>query len=299
MNKKIIISAVLALALTACGGFQSRAKNPKDAARIGNSKTIVFIHGLYLTPRSWAHWKTFFEERGYTVHAPAYPHFDQEPAAMRAAHPDPKIAALTLEDSKAHLRAFIKKLPEKPILIGHSMGGMQAQLFLSEGIAAGAVVLDSAPPHGVVSPLTAARHGLDFLRTSWHIVSPFASDDEPIMLSEEEFAWSFTNEVPRAEQRKIYDQHYVPASRRLARGALDKKIASLDFSKPRGPLLLIAGEKDRTVPPSVVRLNFSEYELSAGITEYKEFPGRGHYIAGMAGWQEVANFALAWIERNR
>ena len=298
--KSTMIASLLALALGACSsGVATEAKIPADGARIGDSRTIVFIHGLYPTPRSWNHWKTFFEARGYTVHAPAYPHFDQDPAAMRAAHPDPAVAALDLEDSKAHLRTFIEGLPERPILIGHSMGGLQTQIFLSEGLAAGAIVLDSVAPYGVVSPLTAGKHGLDFLRSAWPITSPFAGDDEPIMLSEEDFAWSFTNGVPAAEQSKIYAEHYVPASRRLARGALNKDAAFVDFSKPRGPLLLVAGEKDRIVPPSIVQANFAEYDMAAGITEYKEFAGRGHFIAGMAGWEEVAGFALEWIERNR
>ncbi len=297
--KRTTISLLLALGLGACSNFQTAVQSPPDATRIGGTRTIVLIHGLYLTPRSWDPWKEYLEERGYTVHAPAYPLFDQEPAAMRAANPDPAVAALSMNDSKAHLRAFIEKLPEKPILIGHSMGGLHAQVFLSEGIAAGAIVLDSAPPYGIVSPLTAAQHGLDFMRTSWPIINPFAGDDEPMTMTEEEFAWAFTNGVPRAEQREIYEKHFVPASRRLARGALDEEIANVDYSRPRGPLLLIAGEKDRIIPPSIVRSNFGEYETSAGITEYKEFAGRGHYIGGQAGWEEVADFALAWIERNR
>ncbi|MEQ9363930.1 MAG: alpha/beta fold hydrolase [Leptospirales bacterium] len=298
-NKTIFLPVLLALALGACGNFQNATRSPVDALRIGDSRTIVLIHGLYLTPRSWDHWKKFFQGRGYTVHAPAYPRFDQDPAAMRAAHPDPAVAALSMKDSKASLRAFIEDLPEKPILIGHSMGGLHAQIFLSEGLAAGAVVLDSAPPYGIVSPLTAARHGLDFMRANWPIVSPFAGDDEPILLSEEEFAWAFTNRVPRAEQREIYDEHYVPASRRLARDALNADIARVDFDRPRGPLLLISGAEDRIIPPSITRLNYAEYDESAGLTEYKEFAGRGHYIAGQAGWEEVAEFTLAWIDHNR
>lgn len=296
--KTTTITLLLALTLGACSSFQQAAKSTPNAARIGETRTIVLVHGLYLTPRSWQQWKQFFEEQGYTVYTPTYPHLDQEPAAMRAAHPDPVLASLSLEETSEHLRTFIEGLPEKPILIGHSMGGLLSQMFLNEGLAAGAVVLDSAPPYGLVSPLTAARHGLDFVRTSWPFVDPFAGDDEPILLSEEDFAWAFTNGVPAAQQHQIYQEHYVPTSRRLARGALTE-VAAVDFGRPRGPLLLISGEIDRIIPPSVTRLNFEEYEPSAGITEYHEFAGRGHYITGQDGWEEVAQFALAWIERNR
>ena len=115
---------LFALILGACSSFQQAAKSTPDAAHIGDTHTIVLVHGLYLTPRSWDRWKQFFEERGYTVHAPAYPHLDQEPAAMRAAHPDPVLANLSLEETSEHLRTFSEGLPEKPILIGHSMGGL-------------------------------------------------------------------------------------------------------------------------------------------------------------------------------
>lgn len=299
MYRFYFLVPLLALTLGACSNFKSAVRDPAGAPRIGDSKTLVLIHGLYLTPRSWDAWKAYFETRGFTVHAPAYPLFDQDPANMRAAHPDPAVAALSLADSKAKLREFIEQLPEKPILIGHSFGGLHAQIFLNEGIAAGAIALDSAPPYGVVSPLTAAQYGLDFTRTSWPIINPFASDDEPLYMSADEFAWAFTNGVPAAEQPGVYEEQFVPASRRMARGGLDEELAGIDFDRQRGPLLLISGDQDRIIPSSITRDNYAEYAESASITEYKEFPGRGHYIAGMAGWEEVAEFAHEWIERNR
>lgn len=289
---------LLAVGLSACSSFTTAEKGAAEGARIGATRTVVFIHGLYMTPRSWSGWKAHFEAAGYKVHTPAYPLHDRDPAAMRAAHPDADLAALSLDLVKDHLRGYIAGLPEKPIVVGHSMGGLVAQIMLNEGLAAGAIALDSAPPYGVVSQLTAARHGFDFVRAGWPIITPFAGDDEPILLDEEGFAWGFANGMSEDEQRRAYNEFCVPTSRRLARGALSES-GSVDFARRRGPLLLVAGEIDRIIPASINRLNYDEYSEAAGRTEFREFPGRGHFIAGQPGWEEVADFVLQWIERNR
>ncbi|MBX7058469.1 MAG: alpha/beta hydrolase [Leptospirales bacterium] len=297
MRFKALFASLLLAALAACASF-TQAQKGAGAAGIGATRTVVFLHGLYMTPKSWAEWKKRFEAAGYKVYTPAYPLHDRDPAAMRAAHPDAQLAALTFTQTRDHLRNFLKSLPEKPILVGHSMGGLLSQLFLNEGLAAGAIVLDSAAPYGIVSPLTAGRHGLDFVRTGWPFISPFASDDEPILFSEEEFAWAFANNLSESDQQRAYQEQCVPTSRRLARESLTEA-SELDFAKARGPLLLIAGGADRIIPASVTRLNFEEYPESAGRTEYREFEGRGHYIAAQQGWEEVADFALQWIQSNR
>jgi len=269
-----------------------------EPLRIGKTKTIVLIHGLYLTRQSWEPWKTYLEAKGFKVHSPGYPGLDGEPRAIRARHPDAALAKLTLEEVLAHYRSYVSKLDEKPILIGHSMGGLISQILLSEGLAAGAVVLDSAPPKGVVSPATAMfRHGLRFVRNGWGFVSPFA-DYDTILLSPEQFASEFANGFPAADLPRVYEELSIPASRRQGKGALTDT-AKLDFARARGPLLLVAGSEDRIIPPSVVKLNHEAYEKSAGVTGIKEFSGRGHFIGGQPGWEEVADFALKWIEENR
>ncbi len=292
--KSILIAALAALA--ACAGGQKQA--PASAAQIGKTRTIVLIHGLYLTPKSWEEWKPLLEGRGYKVHAPAYPLLDGNPSEIRAKNPDPALAALTLEQVKGVYRDYIRKLDEKPILIGHSMGGLIAQQLLAEGDAAGAIVLDSAPPLGVVSQLTALRHGCSFVTSAWPVISPFAGDDEPIFMTEETFASTFANGLSASQAKRDYDAFVVPSSRRIPRGALTEA-GRVDFARARGPLLLIAGEEDRIIPPSVVRLNYDAYEASAGTTDLREFPGRGHFIGRQDGWKEVAEFALAWIEAHR
>lgn len=270
-----------------------------EPMRIGKTKAVVLIHGLYLTRQSWDAWKAYFEAKGYKVYAPGYPGLEGDPKTIRARHPDPVLAKLTLEEVIAHYRTVISKLDEKPILVGHSMGGLISQILLSEGLATGAIVLDSAPPKGVVSPATAMfRHGIRFVRNGWGFVSPFADDDEPILLSPEQFASEFANGFPEADLPRVYEELSIPASRRQGKGALTDA-AKIDFGRARGPLLLVSGSEDRIIPPSVVRLNQEAYEKSAGVTGLKEFSGRGHFIGGQPGWEEVADFALKWIEENR
>lgn len=260
-------------------------------------KTIVLIHGLYVTRSSWDPWIKYFEAKGYRVIAPGYPGLEGDAAAIRAKHPDPALAALTLTAVTEHYRTVLRGLEEKPIVVGHSMGGLIAQILLNEGLAAKAVGICSAPPVGVVSPATAGfRHGFRFVRNNWDFVTPFASDDEPSFMSLEKFKSEFANGIPDAEAAKLYEILNVPASRRQGKEAL-KDAAKVDFAKARGPLLLIAGLEDHIIPPSVVRANHAEYEASAGRTDLREFPGRGHFLPAQAGWEETAAAILAWIEQ--
>ncbi len=293
-----LIYYIISLLLVACSSFQAEKKHPDIFTKLGQTKTVVFIHGLYLTPICWDGWKTEFEAKGYKAFAPAYPFIDADPATLRKRHPDTKLASLDLKQVLQHYRDFIKTLPEKPILIGHSMGGLISQILLNEGLASGAIAIESAPPKGVVSQLTAAKHGFRFVRSAWPVISPFASDNDPIFMDEDTFKTYFTNRLEESKFSSEYARHIIPASRRLPRGALTDD-SKLDFMKKRGPLLLLSAEDDRIIPPSVTRINFKEYEKDAGLTEYKEFKERSHYIIGEKGWKEVVTFTQDWIEKNR
>jgi pimeloyl-ACP methyl ester carboxylesterase len=289
---------IASLSLIACSSFQAEKKQPESYVKLGTTKTIVFIHGLYVTPRCWDDWKAEFEAKGYKTFAPAYPFVDADPASMRKRHPDAKLASLSLAQALQHYRDFIKSLPEKPILIGHSMGGLVSQILLNEGLVAGAIAVDSAPPYGIVSELSAPKHGLRFMQSAWPVISPFASDNEPIFMDEDTFKTSFANRLEEGKFASEYAKHIIPASRKLPRGALTEE-SKIDFAKKRGPLLLLSGEDDRIIPPSVTRLNYQEYEKDAGVTEYKEFKERSHFIISEKGWKEVVEFSLSWIEKNR
>jgi len=258
-----------------------------------SAKRLVFIHGMYMTPRCWEHWVSWFEEKGYHCAAPGWPGRDAPPAALRAAHPDPALGALTLTMVLEHLEAAVRKLPEKPVLIGHSMGGLAAQVLLQRGIAAGAVAIDSAPPPGVLAPSWA------FVRSNWAHITPFKRQDVPVVMTPRRFRYTFVHTLDPADQAGVMDRYVVPESRRIPRESLTRT-ARVDFRASHPPLLLIAGSEDHIVPASVNRANFRRYARggSGSVTEFKEFPGRTHYIIGQDGWEDVAQFVRGWVEAN-
>jgi pimeloyl-ACP methyl ester carboxylesterase len=260
---------------------------------------VILIHGLYLTPACWDEWRRYLEGRGFKVLTPAYPGLSGDPAAIRARHPDPNLARLTLPEVLQSYRDIIAGLDEKPILIGHSMGGLIAQILLNEGRAAGAIAISSAPTNGIVSPATAGFvHGFRFVRNGWGFVDPFASDDEPLTLSLEKFKNEFANGIPEPEQERLFNALTIPASRRLGKGALtDDSI--VDLEKARGPLLFVSAAEDHIIPPSVNRKNAAAYAPSAGLTELREFEARGHFFIRQSGWEEVADSIIKWIEEQR
>jgi pimeloyl-ACP methyl ester carboxylesterase len=255
------------------------------------TRTIVFIHGMYMTPLCWEHWIPWFEKKGYRCLAPAWPSHEAAPNVLRAAHPDPRLGALTLENVLAHLDTVIRGSGEKPILIGHSMGGLAAQVLLSRGIAAAAVAIDSAPPQGVLT----ARWS--FLRGNWPHITPFARQDVPVQMTQQRFTYTFVHTLSPEKQRAAFKRYVVPESRRIPRQSIGH-VGRVAFAAPHGPLLLIAGAEDRIVPSSLNRSNFRRYSDKGSVISFKEFPGRTHFIIGQENWQEVADFTADWLAQN-
>lgn len=280
------------------GPIFGQVKNIDHQSIAKPHKTIVLVHGLYVSSHCWDEWKVYLESKGYTVYVPTYPKLEETPSLLRARQDNKEIADLTLSEVLNHYRSFLKNLKEKPILIGHSMGGLITQVLLNEGLASCAVAIDSVPPKDIVSPFTALFfHGFQFVSNQWEFISPFSSDKLPILLSTENFKAQFANGIPEKDQIKAYTDLVVPTSRRLGKGALSDA-AKVDFSAPRAPLLLITGSEDRIIPPSVTKENKAKYQASAGITDYKEFPERGHFLIYQAGWKEICDYSLSWIEKN-
>lgn len=270
-----------------------RSARSAGAARIGPSKTVVFIHGMYFTPESWQAWESYFQSKGYKTLAPAWPGHDKPVEEQRRAHPDKQLAALTLEQIVDTYRRAIAGLGgEKPIAVGHSMGGLVTQLLLQEGLVAAGIVIDSAPPKGVLS----LRYS--FLKSNWPAIKPGASLDEPIFLSKSDFAYAFVNCLDAEAQSAAYERFAVPESRRVGQ-APTTAFAQIDFARPRAPLLFIAGEEDHIIPISLVRSEYAAHAASPSITDFKAFPGRCHFIVGQPGWEAVAEYALSWIDSNR
>jgi pimeloyl-ACP methyl ester carboxylesterase len=251
-------------------------------------KTVVFIHGMYMTPLCWEGWLSRFEGSGYRCLAPAWPGRDQPVELLRKQHPDPQLGRLTLRDVIESSAGVIRRLDEKPVVIGHSMGALVAQLLLQRGLASAAVAIASAPPQGVFTT------EWSFLKSNWPHISPFARQGRPIEMSFERFQYTFVNGLPPDEQRSAFEKYVVPESRRIPAQSLGP-VARVDFKKPGAPLLMIAGGSDHIIPAGLVRTNFTRYKRPDSITEYKEFPGRTHFIIGQEGWEEIADHVIAWL----
>lgn len=287
MAKAVLLVALL-FSVVACTTPEHAVSGPEQRGVASASKTVVLIHGMFLTPASWAEWKKYFEAAGYQVHAPAWPLHDAEPAALRDRHPDPQLGALELKDVLDHYRAFIKTLPEKPILIGHSMGGLLTQLLLQDQLGVAGVAIDSAPPQGLISLRWS------FLKSNWAVINPLADESTAYLPDEGAFRYAFSECVPEAESRQAYARFATPESRRVG-NAPTTPVAEVRFDAKTAPLLLIAGESDHIIPASLNYANFEKYEGAPSRTEFRMFPGRCHYIVQQDGWEDVASYVKGWL----
>ena len=257
-----------------------------EGSQAVQGQTIVFVHGMYMTPLCWEHWVAYFGTKGYSCFAPAWPGRDPPVDVLRKRHPDPQLGRLTLGDVVRDLEQGISALPDKPVLIGHSMGGLAVQLLLQRGLAAAGVAIDSAPPMGVFTTQWS------FLRSNWPHITPFAKLSEPIAMSFERFQYTYVNGMPLAQQQAAFERYIVPESRRVPRESLTARI---DFWKPHAPLLFVAGSNDHIIPAQLNRFNSVKYRHAESPVTYKEFAGRNHFIIGQDGWQEVAQFVEQWL----
>ncbi|MFC4553985.1 alpha/beta hydrolase [Georgenia faecalis] len=259
--------------------------------------TVVLVHGLWMTPRSWEHWVRYYEDKGLRVLAPGYPGFEIEVEALRE-NPD-VIARLGVPETVDHLASVVAGVDVPPILIGHSFGGTLTQLLLAHGLGSAAVVIDSAPTEGVhVTPLSQARSLLPALRNP-------ANRHKAVGFTPEEFHYAFTNTLTEEESRAVWDRYHIPAPGSwiwayglVANVKPGRQETWVDYSADRAPLLFIAGEKDHIMPPSVNRSNAKHYSRSPAVTEYYEFAGRDHWTCAAPGWEAVADHALEWALRH-
>ena len=205
------------------------------------SKTILFVTGAFVSHSCWDEWRTYFENRGYKTHAPAWPHKDGTAKELRARQPnDIALAQLTLPEMLDHFANKAKELPEKPIVIGHSFGGLVTQILVNRGLAAAGIAIHSAPPKGVLP------YEFSFLRAGWKLFGLFTSLKKTYLMSFRDFQYAFVNEMPLVAQRKAYEDYVIPESKVAARGALTD-IAKVDFKKSHVPLLFMTGRNDHTM----------------------------------------------------
>jgi pimeloyl-ACP methyl ester carboxylesterase len=266
-----------------------------DQANASGKTPVVFVHGLWLLPSSWDRWRGVFEEAGYSTLAPSWP---DDPNTVAEANRHPEVFAhKTVGQVADHFEDVIGKLTVKPALVGHSFGGLLVQILGGRGVAAAAVAIDPAPFRGVL-PLP-----ISSLKSASPVLGNPANHGRAVPLTYDQFRYAFANAVSEDEAQELYNTFAVPASgvplfQAAAANLNPWTEVKVDTENPyRGPLLIISGEKDHTVPPAISDAAYKKQLKNSGTTEFAEIPGRGHALTIDSGWLEVANTALAFVER--
>ncbi|HEY0707483.1 MAG TPA: alpha/beta hydrolase [Polyangia bacterium] len=253
---------------------------------------VMFVHGAWVGPRCWDRWRQRFSARGISSIAPPWPLQDRPYGELRES-PYPALADIGVNEIVEHYAKLASTLPQAPLLIGHSFGGLIVQLLLARGIGTAAVAVDPAPPRGVFPTPRA-------LLTAWPILSTWRGWKRVFRMTYEEFVAGFVHKLPEADRRRVYEEETLPTPGRpyfQAAFAPFHRATALDFDKSdRAPLLILAGGADRTAPPAMVRANFRAYRKSKAVTAFHQFPNRSHWIIAEPGWEEVADFSLSWAQ---
>jgi non-heme chloroperoxidase len=270
----------------------------QDVDRVNATGRIpaVFVHGLWLLPSSWDRWAAVFDEAGYAALAPGWPD-DPETVAEANANPG-TFANKTVGDVADHFAEVIGKLDRKPVVIGHSFGGLLAQILAGRGLSTTTVAIDPAPFRGVL-PLPVSA-----LRSASPVLTNPANRHRAVPLTYEQFRYAFANAVDENEARQLYDAFAVPAPGAPLFQAATANFnpwteVKVDHKNPeRGPLLIISGEKDHTVPWAIANASYKKQKKNkAAVTEIVEMSGRGHALTIDSGWREVADTALQFVRR--
>ena len=265
-------------------------------ANATGARPVVFVHGLWLLPSSWDRWATAFEEAGYIALTPGWP---DDPDTVEEAKADPEVfAGKSVGDVAYHLQAVVEQLTTKPVVVGHSFGGLLAQILAGRGLAHASVAIDPAPFRGVLPlPISA-------LRAASPVLTNPLNRGRAVPLTFEQFRYAFANAVTDEEAQELYATYAVPAPGKPLFQAANANLnpwteAKVDTRNPeRGPLLIISGEKDHTVPWAIANASYKKQKRNAeSVTEIVEIQGRGHALTIDSGWREVADTALAFLRR--
>jgi pimeloyl-ACP methyl ester carboxylesterase len=256
---------------------------------------VVFIHGLWLLPTSWDRWAELFESAGYIALAPGWP---DDPETVDEAASDPGVFAhKSVGQVCDHYAEIIGLLEKKPAIVGHSFGGMIAQMLAGRALSAVTVAVDPAPFRGVLPlPISA-------LRSAWPVLNNPANRNRAIPLTYEQFRYAFANAVTEDEARRLYEEYAVPASGLPLFEAATANLnpwseVKVERNPERGPMLFIGADNDHTVPWAVVKAAYDiEVRSGGGVTEIVKMPGRGHALTIDGGWREVADTALRFVQR--
>ena len=268
-----------------CGYQNNRMTNQK-------SQKVLFITGAFVSNVCWDEWRKYFESRGFETFAPPWPHKDAPAEELRNRHPDNLVASNRLGPLTDYYANLSKQFPEKPILIGHSIGGLIVQLLLQRGLGALGIAIHSVPPQGVFT------FKFSFFKAGWKALGFFTPTSKTYLISFKEWSYAFTNGMSCEDQKSSYYEFAIPESKLVVRDTITDA-AKINFKNPHAPLLLISGSDDNTIPASLNYSNFKKYKDDGSATEYKEFPGRNHFVLGQSGWRETADYILQWIAKHQ
>ena len=276
--------------------LSEREQEEIDRANESGRQPVAFVHGLWLLSSSWDRWRTLFENSGYATIAPGWPD-DPETVAEARDHPD-VFAHKMVQAVTDHYLQAIAALTRKPGVVGHSFGGLIAQKIAGVGASAVTVAVDPAPGRGVL-PLPASA-----LKSGSPILGNPANARRSVTLTFEEFTYGWANALDEAEARQLYDEFHVAASgvpifQAAAANLNPFSETKVDFkAENRGPILIISGENDHTVPHAISYAAYKKHRKNVGVTEFTELAGRGHSLTIDHGWQEVAETALDFVRAN-
>jgi non-heme chloroperoxidase len=266
-----------------------------DEANASGRTPVVFIHGLWLLPSSWDRWATMFEEAGYAALAPSWP---DDPETVEQARANPEVfAKKTVGQVADHVGDVIGRLTRKPAVVGHSFGGLLSQMVAGRGLSAATVAIDPAPFRGVLPlPISA-------LRSAMPVLANPANRSRAVTLTLDQFRYGWANALSEDEAKQLHETFHVAAPGAPLFQAATANLnpwteAKADTTNPeRGPLLIVDGEKDNTVPWAIANASFKKQKRNEGVTEIVAIPNRGHALVIDSGWREVADKALAFVRR--
>jgi non-heme chloroperoxidase len=289
------MAIAIAQAQTNSSTITGREAEQIARANASGLQPVVFVHGLWLLPSSWDRWAGVFEQAGYSALTPGWPD-DPRTVAEANAHPE-VFANKTVGQVADHFEAIIRQLERTPIIVGHSFGGLLVQILAGRALAAASVAIDPAPFRGVLPlPLSA-------LRSAWPVLANPANRHRAVSLTFEQFRFAFANAVSEVEARELYETFAVPASGAPIFQAATANLnpwteARVDTDNPeRGPLLIISGEKDNTVPWAIANASYHRQSRNGNLTEIMEIANRGHALTVDSGWREVADTSLQFVRR--
>ena len=253
-------------------------------------KLVVFVTGAFLGNNCWDEWISYFESVGYKCIAPAWPFKNASPEELRNRHPDAAIASNTINTITNYFASIIQRMPEKPILIGHSVGGLVVQLLLQRGMASAGVGIHSFPTAGI------SRFRFSFFKEWWPAMGFFSPVTQTYMMTFRKWRNAVANDIEGEDQKQFFYKYATPESKLLVR-ELFGRITKIDLKKPHAPLLLLSGSQDKMIPTFLNQINYESYRDSFSIRDHKKFDSHGHLVFDSPFWKEEAEYVFNWLQQ--